>query len=593
MSYEILNKSFLEGMAFGHKQSTFVISIKFSHQCLLASNPQRVLSLPINIESFKNIKLHTEMQHQLVDWLCYFYIGIQRSVNLPIFLADCNYVLSHKMGEDETYLFQLALPYKIPKMSLILLQWIMDALFNDSLSNENLMSRFISIQANLRNFVVKSTNTINLIEAAFEKNINFLELIDNTYCFGHGSSSLWLNSTLTDKSSLLGNSIAKDKFDSARVLQAYALPTAFHEIAVNQDHACKIAQKIGFPVVVKPANLDQGKGVAAGLNSEADLILAFEAARKVSNKILVEKHIDGGDFRITVLHGKVIKVMQRFAGGVIGDGKSSIGELIAISQASAQSQRVFNREGKYRLTIDEEGTALLKERGLTEESIIPFGKIIPLRRKNNISTGGSQKLISLDQVHQDNLMLACRASEVLGLDISGVDLIIPDIGKSWLSGSGVICEVNGQPQIGKTETPEIYSKILDLLMPNKGIIPLYLQITFGLSPEDQFEASLNSAKTHSCNGMAVLNQVFFNLKKETLPSNNGYEAAKRLLIDRRINAGVIAMKAEEVILYGLPTLQFLKVSFIYSHLMNRDDILFKKVLSFLCPYNFNIEYVSY
>lgn len=594
MSYKLSNKIYhFPGMAFGHKQSTCIVGVEFSHQTLISVNPRRVALLLNNSEILKNVKLYAEAQMQAVDLLSHFYIAMQRALDIPVFKANCEYVISYKMTEDQRYLFQLALPYQLPQFSLAILQWVMDALFSESLSNRELKSRLIALQDELRRFGIKGTNSINLLEAANEKGINASQLVGRIYSLGHGSSSFWLDSTHTEKTSLLGNSVAKDKYNCAVILRAYGLPAPIHELAINENQACQIANKIGFPVVVKPANQDQGRGVAAGLSSELDVFQAYKAARKISGRILVEKHIKGCDFRITVLHGKVIKVMQRFAGGLVGDGNSSIAELLEISHASKQSQIAYNREGKYRLVLDEEAISLLKEQGLTEESVIALGEFIPLRRKNNISTGGSQKLIPYDNVHPDNILLACRASEVLGLDISGVDLIIPDIGKSWLSEGGVICEVNGQPQIGKTDTPEIFYEMLDSLMPEQGVIPLYLQITFGLSPDDRFEAASSFAKTHACNGFTVLNQVFFNHTKETQPSKNGYEAAKRLLIDRRISAGVISMEAEEILLYGLPTFRWSNINIICAHPIDRENLLFKKILYLLRRYNFTVDVITY
>jgi len=590
MPYQISNKlNWFPGMAFGHNQPTCIINVEIPSESLLtlSEKSQQVASL-LNDNAFLKATQSAIPFEQAVAYISHLFILVQRAVDIPVFKPHCSCLIKHQFIEGGRHSFMLALPCLYPKFAFRIMKWVADSLFDSLRSIEELRSDLHSLHLKLRRLGVKGTNAIHLLESANISEIYTRHLFNRTYVFGHGSASIWLDSTVTDKSSLLGNSIAKDKHHCAIVLRAYGLPVPFHQLAFSEEQASQIANQIGYPVVVKPANLDQGAGVSAGLLNDTAVKKAYADALKLSNRILVEKHIDGADFRITVLHGKVIKIMQRFAGGVTGDGRSTLVELLAQVQASTQSQKAFKREGKFRLLLDEEAKSILNQMGLEEDSVIPHNQFIPLRRKNNISTGGSQKLIPLYQAHPDNLSLACRASEVLGLDISGVDLLIPDISKSWLISGGAICEVNGQPQIGKSETPEIFSQILSTLMPDAGIIPLFLQITIGLDAEQSFEISLEAARNHGCNGFSVCNQVVFNEKVDGQPALNGFDAARRLLIDRRIHAAIISMTAEEVLLYGLPTFQWINVR-IFSSSISSQNVLLNNVLNFLGAFNFDIE----
>ncbi len=94
------------------------------------------------------------------------------------------------------------------------------------------------------------------------------------------------------------------------------------------DDAWAIACEIGLPVVVKPKDGNQGKGVTVNVTTREQLIAAYAAATEFGDDILLEKYIPGNDFRLLVIGGKLVAAARRDPLQVIGDGKHSVRELV-------------------------------------------------------------------------------------------------------------------------------------------------------------------------------------------------------------------------------------------------------------------------
>src|SRR5690606_24990042 len=92
--------------------------------------------------------------------------------------------------------------------------------------------------------------------------------------------------------------------------------------------AWEAAQDIGLPVVVKPADGNQGKGVSVNLTSEADIREAYDIARQFRTEVLVERYIEGSDYRLLVVNGKLIAAARRDAAQVVGGGTQTVRQLV-------------------------------------------------------------------------------------------------------------------------------------------------------------------------------------------------------------------------------------------------------------------------
>jgi cyanophycin synthetase len=337
----------------------------------------------------------------------------------------------------------------------------------------------------LKRRLVTSASIPRLLRAAHGLGLPFMELVGGVFQIGQGSRSRWLESTLTDRTPHIGVRFARNKHLGAAMLRQAGLPAPGHQLVHDAEAATRVAQAIGYPVVVKPADTDGGTAVAPGLDSPEEVKAAFARAAAHSANVLVEKHFEGRDYRLTVLGSELIWAAERIPGGVTGDGSSTVAALVE-DQFAARVRDVNAAGGKYRLTIDDEARELLGKVGLEPASVPAEGRFVRLRRAANLALGGTVRGV-FDEVHPDNADLAIRATRALRLDLAGIDLLIPDISRSWLEVGAAICEVNAQPDLG-ISGPHIYGELLRRLLPKGGRIPIV--VVFGAPRESSLGADI-------------------------------------------------------------------------------------------------------
>ncbi len=188
----------------------------------------------------------------------------------------------------------------------------------------------------------------------------------------------------------------------------------------------------------------------------------------------------------------------------------------------------------------------------------PAGRFVALRRRANVSAGGTPELV-LDGIHPDNQRLAERAALALQLDLAGVDLIMPDIAQSWLQTGALVCEVNGQPQLGSSTTPGIYQQVLRELVPVPWRVPVVLVVDAGTDVARQLHALRTGAALQAAGrpgagawGMACAQGVWEGTEQVAPAPGNGFAAARVLAASRSIGGAIVAMAADELMQCGLP-----------------------------------------
>jgi cyanophycin synthetase len=318
----------------------------------------------------------------------------------------------------------------------------------------------------------KGFNTGHFLAAAAELGVPWRRLRGQLVQLGQGANARWLESSWTDRTSAIGSGLARNKQAGAALLRINGLPVPDHHLVETADEALRQAQALGYPVVVKPVDRDGGEGVRAGLEDAAAVRAAFDEALKLSARVLVEKHVPGRDYRLQVVDGEVQGVLERVPGGVVGNGRDSVRVLLE-QQNHDRLTALDDRRYLYAMDFDDEAVKLLSAQGLTGDSVPSAGQAVRLRSASNVASGGVPVELTLDQVHGDNLRLAVRAARVLRLDVAGIDLLAPDIGRSWLETGANICEVNAMPQMFTTmHKPMLRS----LFKGGNGRIPVVLVI---------------------------------------------------------------------------------------------------------------------
>jgi cyanophycin synthetase len=353
--------------------------------------------------------------------------------------------------------------------------------------------------AKLSGFVSTSVNEFVQVKATMALGINLRVLTNGILCLGTGARARLMQSTTSDRTPGFGLAMARNKQQTARLLQMAGLPAAVNKRVTSADEAVKAAQDFGGAVVVKPADQDRGDGVAADLHTAAQIRDAFIKARAFSENILVEKMIAGFTHRFTVVAGDVVSVRQRVPGGVTGNGRDSIADLVQAHQQTDRSRRWARRRGRSPVDLDTEALELLAEHTLTAQTVLADGQFQRLRRRDNLSAGGHNIELPLDaaNVHPDNIQIAIAAAQMLRLDIAGIDLISSDIAQSWRDVGAAICEVNGCPQFNSYDKPEMFQKVVLRMTGPNPHVPAQLIICADNPSERAAVVAKRTAKTPS------------------------------------------------------------------------------------------------
>ncbi|MEM1055768.1 MAG: cyanophycin synthetase [Bacteroidota bacterium] len=315
-------------------------------------------------------------------------------------------------------------------------------------------------------------STQSIVDAAEARDIPWLRL--NKYSlvqFGHGKYQKRIQATVTSETKHISVELASDKDETHTLLNDLGLPVPQQRLVYSVRAAQKAAERIGYPVVVKPLNANHGRGVSIRLQTPEQVETAFGVAREhgTSRGVLVESFVDGFDHRMLVVGGKLIAVAKRVPGHVVGDGEHTIEQLVEIVNEDPR-RGVGHEKVLTQLQFDEQAERLMEKKGHTRETILPEGEIFYLRSTANLSTGGTAIDLT-DVVHPDNRDMAERAIKAIGLDVGGVDFLTTDITQSWRDVGGAIVECNAAPgfrmHVAPSEgTPrDVAGPVMDLLFP--------------------------------------------------------------------------------------------------------------------------------
>lgn len=179
-------------------------------------------------------------------------------------------------------------------------------------------------------------------------------------------------------------------------------------------------------IVIKPKTTNYGLGISIfkdGATYE-DYKVAVEIAFKEDDHILVEEFLPGTEYRFFVLDGKTRGVMLRTPANVVGDGEHTIAELVAEKNTDVL-RGTHHRSPLEIIKLSDIEKLMLKEQGLTVDSIPSEGKRVYLRENSNVSTGGDSLDVT-DDMPESYKKIAEEAVDALGAVVCGIDLIIPD-----------------------------------------------------------------------------------------------------------------------------------------------------------------------
>lgn len=309
-----------------------------------------------------------------------------------------------------------------------------------------------------------------IVAAAQARGIPFRRLTQGSLVqFGWGSKQKRIQAAETSQTSAIAEAIAQDKELTKQLLHAAGIAVPTGRPVADEDDAWRAAQEIGLPVVVKPQDGNQGKGISVNLGSEAQVRHAYRVAIEFRDDILVEKYLPGHDWRLLVIGDRLVAAARRDPPLVIGDGTHSVRELVDIVNADPRRSD-GHATSLTKIRFDEIALTRLAEQGYDADSVPERGARVILRNNANLSTGGSATDVT-DDVHPALAAAAVAAAQTIGLDIAGIDVVCDTVLKPLEEQGGGIVEVNAAPGLRMHLDPS-YGKgrpvgeaIVDMLFP--------------------------------------------------------------------------------------------------------------------------------
>lgn len=271
----------------------------------------------------------------------------------------------------------------------------------------------------------------------------------------HGGRSVTCRESLSELTSAVAMSRCADKRVTSRLLERAGLAVPAQTTAGDREHNEAFLREHGA-VVVKPVDSEQGKGIAVNLSAIEEVETAIEHASHFGGGVLLEQFCEGQDLRIVVINHQVVAAAVRQPATVVGDGQSTIAELID----KQSRRRAAATGGESRIPVDSETRRCLSGQGHALGDVLPFGVSLPVRRTANLHTGGTIHDVT-DRLHPALRAAAEHASRVLDIPVTGLDFLVPAVdGPDY-----VIIEANERPGLANHEPQPTAQRFVDLLFP--------------------------------------------------------------------------------------------------------------------------------
>jgi cyanophycin synthetase len=398
-------------------------------------------------------------------------------------------------------------------------------------------------------------STACIVDAAANRNIPAVRLLGkgNLVQLGYGVRSHRIWTAETDRTPAIAESISRDKDLTKTLLQSCGVPVPEGRIVKSAADAWRAAQDIGLPVVIKPCDGNHGRGVFIELTRREEVESAYSAALEQGSGVLVERFVPGTEHRLLIVGGRLVAANRGDSVSVIGDGRSTISDLIT-KQINSDPRRGDTEDHPLNLiNIDGVTKMELARQGLTSDSIPRHGQEVLVQRN------GNHAFDVTDIVNPGIAATASLAARIVGLDIAGIDLVVKDISQPLAEQGGAIVEVNAGPSLlmhikPAVGTPRpVGAAIVDHLFPDQddGRIPV-IGIT-GSSGKTAVAhlvtQLLGLSGKHT--GLACSDGFYLDYKQICKGDHANWKSANHILINRSIEAAVCENGGDSILEEGL------------------------------------------
>ena len=472
--------------------------------------------------------------------------------------AGCPVTFSRTTPTLETSVYQVVVEYseeEVGRLAMELAQTLcQSAVDNTPFDLASALNQLKDLDEDVR----LGPSTGSIVDAAVARGIPFSRMTEGSMVrFGWGSKQRRIQAAEMDITSAISEAIAQDKQLTKRLLAAAGVPVPGGRPVTDADDAWKAACEIGLPVVVKPNDGNQGKGITVNITTEDALRRAYATAREFRDDILVERYMPGNDFRLLVVGDKLVAAARRDPPKVVGDGVHTITQLVDLVNADPR-RGSGHSTSLTKIRFDDIAIACLATQGFAADSIPDKGQRVNLRNNANLSTGGSATDVT-DDVHPDVAARAVAAAHMVGLDICGVDVVCDTILRPLEAQGGGMVEVNAAPGLRMHLAPsfgkgrDVGAAIISTMFKpgQNGRIPI-VAVT-GTNGKTTTVRLISHLLTHNgmCVGMTNTDGVYVGGTTIDTGDCSGPKSARSVLLHPDVDAAVLETARGGVLREGL------------------------------------------
>ncbi len=460
--------------------------------------------------------------------------------------AGCPVTFSRTTATNENGLYQVAVEYTEEEVGCLAIKLARDLCSAASHHGEFDVEAAIDQLRGLDEDIRLGPSTGSIVNAAIARGIPFRRLTDGSLVqLGWGSKQRRIQAAEIDATSAIAESIAQDKELTKKLLHAAGVPVPLGRPVTSAEDAWAAAQEIGLPVVIKPRDGNQGKGISVNISTQEGVMTAYNTAVSFRDDVLVERYLPGSDFRLLVVGNKLVAAARRDPPLVIGNGKNTVRELV--EQVNADPRRGEGHATSLtKIRLDDIAKNRLKEQGLDENSVPAKGTRVILRNNANLSTGGTATDVT-DDVHQEVAARAIAAAQMVGLDICGVDVVCESVLHPMEEQSGGVVEVNAAPGLRMHLSPsfgkgrDVGEAVIATMFPNgeDGRVPV-IAVTGTNGKTTTVRLTSHLLRAHGLRvGMTNTDGVYVNGRQTDSGDCSGPRSARNVLAHPDVDAAVL------------------------------------------------------
>ncbi len=396
---------------------------------------------------------------------------------------------------------------------------------------------------------IYSMSTILVLEAAHELGFETTQIFyredlssqnngesshwDRYYRIGVGRNSGISYSAGTNKDSMVAIKTQRDKKMTNLLVTMLSLPIAKWEIINSEEDLDEIFDKYEKPVVIKPTGLTQGNGVTTNIYDIEHARKAYNYANEMLNTklrptwqkgIMIQKQVKGDDYRLLVIDGKLAVATKRVPAFVVGDGKSTIRELIDLTNTNPRRDLSNPAHILKPIQFDKPLDEFLGEQGRTLDDVLQKDEKLFVRKVASMSQGGITEDFT-NKVHPHIKYIAESVASSIHANVVGIDVICLDISQPLTEDNGSFIEMNTMPEIYLNAYPvigdqheEIGKKIVNAIIKNTEKVRKIVAVGKDLSELNEF--LINNGYFNDDSRVGVLSDGVIYINREKITDKN-------------------------------------------------------------------------